>query len=406
MADDRRYYGLDALRGGMMLLGIVLHAAALYLVSPPPHAPVVTDPNKSLLMDGIFDLIHTFRMPCFFVLAGFFTALLVEKRGVAGALRNRVARIAMPFLAGFFTILPLSLLFLVDFALSVRYGLHDLLPAREDLVRLRADSQAAGMPQGIPMLHLWFLLYLCYFCLLIPFCRMLARWSLPYEARVLRFLGSPSALPLFALVTAATLWPYPGGYVFGEFIFLGLSPPAFAYYGFFFVLGYLYHHYRAATARLAGYVGWCAALSAVLFPLAVYLSHLDYANAGAAGIHGTTVVVQALCTWTLIWLLVGIALRWFDRPTAWALYASQSAYWVYLLHLPVIGWMGWLLVPVDIHAVGKFTIVAVVTTVVCFGTYHYWVQDSWLGAFLNGKRFKLDWPWRGETRDEAFSGRP
>ena len=25
--DDRRYFGLDALRGGMMMLGIVLHAA-------------------------------------------------------------------------------------------------------------------------------------------------------------------------------------------------------------------------------------------------------------------------------------------------------------------------------------------------------------------------------------------
>jgi hypothetical protein len=42
----------------------------------------------------------------------------------------------------------------------------------------------------------------------------------------------------------------------------------------------------------------------------------------------------------------------------------------------------------------KFTAVAGVTTVVCFCTYHYWVQDGWVGRFLNGKRFKLKWPWR------------
>jgi hypothetical protein len=76
--DDRRYYGLDALRGGMMMLGIVLHAATLYLASPPPHAPFTTDPNNSYAMDLLFDFIHSFRMPVFFVLAGFFSSLLVE----------------------------------------------------------------------------------------------------------------------------------------------------------------------------------------------------------------------------------------------------------------------------------------------------------------------------------------
>jgi len=34
--DNRRYFGLDALRGGMMMLGIVLHAAMYYMASPPP----------------------------------------------------------------------------------------------------------------------------------------------------------------------------------------------------------------------------------------------------------------------------------------------------------------------------------------------------------------------------------
>ena len=34
--DERRYFGLDALRGGMMMLGIVLHGAMLYLTALPP----------------------------------------------------------------------------------------------------------------------------------------------------------------------------------------------------------------------------------------------------------------------------------------------------------------------------------------------------------------------------------
>src|SRR5205823_14664782 len=62
------------------------------------------------------------------------------------------------------------------------------------------------------------------FYLLIPFCRMLVRWSLPVEAKVKAFLASPWSLPVFAIFTAATLWPYPGGQVFGDFIFVGFSP--------------------------------------------------------------------------------------------------------------------------------------------------------------------------------------
>ena len=401
--DDRRYYGLDALRGSMMLLGIVLHAATFYIAAPPPNLPIVTDPNKSLVMDAIVDFIHAFRMPTFFVLAGFFTALLVDKRGVAGAYRNRLARIAAPLLAGMFTILPLTLLFLVDFAVSVRGGAHTILPNLEDVKRLDQESTAKGIPSGLPLMHLWFLLYLLYFYLLIPFCRMLVRWSLPFEAPLGRFLASPLALPGFALYTAATLWPYPGAMVFGDFIFLGLSPPAALYYGSFFVIGYVYHHYRGSTAVLARYVPWCAVMAAVLFPLSVYATHLEFTHADAElGYHVLAVVLNAFCTWTLIWLFVGVALRYFDRPTPWALYASQSAYWVYLLHLPMVCLVAWLLVPVDVHAVVKWLVISTATTVVCFGTYHYWVQDSWLGAFLNGKRFKLDWPWR-VTGESALS---
>ena len=76
-----------------------------------------------------------------------------------------------------------------------------------------------------------------------------------------------------------------------------------------------------------------------------------------------------------------------------------------LLHLPVVCVMGWLLVQVDVSALVKFALLTVVTTVVCFTTYHYWVQDSWLGAFLHGKRFKQDWPWRPEPAAGALESK-
>ena len=51
MADERRYFGLDALRGTMMMLGIVLHGAMFYLASPPPAMPGFVERNNSAVFD-------------------------------------------------------------------------------------------------------------------------------------------------------------------------------------------------------------------------------------------------------------------------------------------------------------------------------------------------------------------
>ncbi len=391
--DDRRYYGLDALRGGMMMLGIVLHAATLYLASPPPHAPFTTDPNNSYAMDLLFDFIHSFRMPTFFVLAGFFASLLVEKRGLWGTYKNRMARVLAPLAAGMLTVMPLAALFMLDFTLSVKYGTHDILPNRDDLAKFEREIRAQGIPTGVFLAHLWFLYYLCYFYLLIPLCRWLVQR--PFQAKLGRLLASPLALIGFALYTSATLWPYPGGQVFGEFLFLKPHAPSLLYYGSFFVFGYVFHFHRGFLQGLTRYVPWCAALALVLFPLSIYASNLEYVDpARSVGIHLIAVLLHGFCTWALIYFFIGCALRYFDRESPWILYTSQSSYWVFLLHLPVVAAVAWWLVPYDLPAIVKFLVVASVTTVVCFATYHYWVQKTWVSDFLNGRRFDLDWPWR------------
>ena len=398
--DDRRYYGLDALRGGMMMLGIVLHSATLYLASPPPHIPLTTDRNNSYLMDLLFDFIHSVRMPTFFVLAGFFASLLVEKRGLWGTYKNRVARIVGPLVASMFTVLPLTMLFMVDFMLSVKYGTHDILPSREDLAKVERVARAQGIPDGFFLGHLWFLYYLCYFYLLIPLCRLIVKWFLPIQGGVNKLLASPLALVFFALYTAATLWPYPGAQVFGEFLFLKPHPPSLLFYGSFFVFGYVFHFYRGFLQGLARYVPWCAALALILFPLSIYASHLEYADAAHSfGTHLAAVITHGFCTWTLIYLAIGCALRFFDYESPWILYTSQSSYWVFLLHMPVVCLVAWWLVPYDLPAIFKFFLVGGVTTVVCFTTYHYWVRKTWVSVFLNGRRFDLDWPWRNAAAD-------
>lgn len=97
-----RRHDLDAVRSFAMLLGIFLHAALAYIGG----WWVVTDSPSSRLLGTVVSGIHGFRMPLFFLLSGFFTAMLWQKRGLGGLLSNRSKRIAIPLLIGCFTVIP------------------------------------------------------------------------------------------------------------------------------------------------------------------------------------------------------------------------------------------------------------------------------------------------------------
>ncbi len=98
---DRRH-DLDALRAFAMLLGIVLHVALSF--APIPWT--VRDSQQSNLFYVMFAAIHGFRMPLFFMLSGFFTAMLWRKRGLKSLLRQRFKRIFLPLVFGCLTIVP------------------------------------------------------------------------------------------------------------------------------------------------------------------------------------------------------------------------------------------------------------------------------------------------------------
>ncbi|WP_160149358.1 acyltransferase family protein [Roseiconus lacunae] len=97
-----RRHDLDALRAIAMLLGIVLHAALSFTAIPW----TVQDTRQSDVYSILFAAIHGFRMPLFFLLSGFFTAMLWRKRGLRALIKHRGKRIALPLLIGCFTIIP------------------------------------------------------------------------------------------------------------------------------------------------------------------------------------------------------------------------------------------------------------------------------------------------------------
>ena len=106
-ASIERRHDLDALRAFAMLLGIVLHAALAFI----PGAWVVSD--ASVEGDGtpyaiLVTAIHGFRMPVFFLMSGFFTAMLWRQRGLQALVTHRARRVLLPLVVAMIVVIPLS----------------------------------------------------------------------------------------------------------------------------------------------------------------------------------------------------------------------------------------------------------------------------------------------------------
>jgi surface polysaccharide O-acyltransferase-like enzyme len=96
---------LDALRAGAMLLGIVLHASLSFF----PSYWMVTDTRQNDIFGIVFSAIHGFRMPLFFVMSGYFSAMLLHRRGRGALVQHRFRRVFLPLMAGLSTIVPLTM---------------------------------------------------------------------------------------------------------------------------------------------------------------------------------------------------------------------------------------------------------------------------------------------------------
>ncbi len=102
-AEVSRRHDLDALRAAAMLLGIVYHAALSFAAGLPW---MVQDVSQSQFCYLFQAFVHGFRMQLFFVVSGFFTAMLWRSKGLKSLLWHRFRRVFLPCMVGLFTVVP------------------------------------------------------------------------------------------------------------------------------------------------------------------------------------------------------------------------------------------------------------------------------------------------------------
>ena len=136
-----------------MMLGIVLHASIAYKAKP--HRNWIHDDQfNSWPFDFLYSFIHSFRMPLFFLIAGFFCRMLYYKIGEVSFIRHRWKRIGLPFVVAMIIIVPISL---IPYNFYIYYYIHN----QRYQEALRSCVQRLFRYSGLA--HLWFLYYLLLF---------------------------------------------------------------------------------------------------------------------------------------------------------------------------------------------------------------------------------------------------
>lgn len=384
-----RLHGLDALRAGALLLGVVLHASLAFF---PQQIWIVADESRSVGAAWLFFAIHLFRMTAFFLIAGLFAHMMLSRRGWLGFARDRVVRIAGPLAAFWF---------------PVMVGIIGALIWTSSINGLIVPGAPPPPPPtydwtNFPLTHLWFLyvlmiLYAAMLVLRAPFA-LLDRdgaWGRIVD-RVTGTLVGPWTPAVLAVPLGLALWLDPKWVPFFAVPTpdAGVVPHTASLVGFglAFGLGFLIDRRRDLLERIAAW-------SPLFVVLAVVSGVAAYVLADGPSLAPLTeptndkaiaAAVTALAVYSSAFAAMGLCLRFLSGHSAVRRYLADASYWVYILHLPLVmlaqvwvqDWAGpwWL----------KLGGVSLGVFAVCLITYELLIRHTVMGRWLNGRRI----PWR------------
>ncbi|HWJ95670.1 MAG TPA: acyltransferase family protein, partial [Telluria sp.] len=248
-----------------MWLGIVLHTAINHTTGPSPLP--WRDSQTSPVADLILIFIHAFRMPVFFVLAGYFVALLVASRGYRGMLAHRMRGLALPFAIFWPILIVCTTLLMALYLHLMAYGTAGI-----DLSLLKGKGAKPASPFNT--MHMWFIYYLIWFCALTALFGPVAQRATEkvqqtvdsvFRALATRWWG----LVLLTLPLAITGSFYRAGMLSPNGSFIP-NLNELVHNGAFFVFGlFMYRHQDYLFPRFAKSCWRNAAIGFVVFILAL-----------------------------------------------------------------------------------------------------------------------------------------
>lgn len=353
-----RYHYLDFARGTLMSAGIVIHASQVF--GPTPWR--VSNPDSSEYFQYVIDGIHWFRMHSFYLIAGFFAAMLLMRYPVREYLKMRMFRLGIPIVFTGLTINSLSHLISHQ---NYQHGLS----------AFDATYWLGGGWVG----QLWFVINLMIYLVLIGLV-VAAFPSLLHRIRQwpLKLWHLFVLLAVSVLLLKRVAWRLPEPMLGDKWLFISVTD-LFVYLPYF-VLGMVFYLKRELFER------WMSRPMASLSLMAGIL----VLRKVFAGVVGIDFVWELLDVMAVLWFMAALfwfCRKYFNADNGVVRTISDSSYTLYLVHSPILLGFASVLVSLELNLVLKFILLVVATWLASFAIHQYVVERfGVMKLLLNGKR--------------------
>jgi glucan biosynthesis protein C len=367
----------------MMILGLVLHSALTYNVTFHGDAWSLKDPETThIFSDSLVFLIHSFRMPIFFVVAGFFGAMLFYERQPIRMVKNRISRIVFPFIVFLFLLWPITV-----FAFGYTNAVFSQQENPFEIALESFSNILSFLPKTTS--HLWFLYYLALITGTTVVLGLILKKAQKLTQGITKvfdwLIQRPIVRVIFFSVFTFLLLVILGTSMVDASVSLIPDLNTFTYFLFFYLIGWVLFKSKHHLDTFVRYDWTCTILAIVL----ATIQGLTIQSSGFApnGNSGILILYSSVVVCLFMFGITGLFIRYGSKHSVRMRYISDASYWVYLIHLPITAILPAFIWKLQLPAVAKFLIVLSTTALICFSSYHYLVRSTFIGKFLNGRKY-------------------
>ena len=370
-----RLYFIDWIRIGAFLLLILFHATLPFTVFPWE----LKDKAHSDILSSIVWWLHQWRLPVLFFVSGVGVQLSLRRRSIGAFAAERFVRLFIPLLFAMFFILPVQVY--IEFLQQGRITGSYLrfYPSVWSLV---------PYPEGsLTWSHLWFVVYLIAFLILLLPVFALARTKVlkPYRQALAAFMAKPlptilMLLPLFGIYHRLALqYPQTGGLI-GDWFVLAFSLALFL---FGWLVGDQPAFWEACQRHRKRYGLIAAACTLGMFIFYWWPLRLPETQ-------GLRFTAYALVNCTLIWFtllaILGFARQYANRDSSLRRYLSAAVFPFYIIHQAIIVATGYGIVQTGWPMPFKLTVLITLSFVLIFLLYEGLIRRTAITRVLFGMK--------------------
>jgi glucan biosynthesis protein C len=374
---------LDAARAIMILLGIPFHISEIYRVS---GGFFLDSPDSSYVASLVSGLVHSFRMPAFFLLSGYFAGMLMERQGRGRWLRGRFIRLGIPLVLTTVSLGVLELVLVNHFGGGM--GWASALDA--------ALASPAGWIQ-----HRWFLVTLLMLCTTLVIIA-------PLRADLLRLGARLAESPRAMRWATAGFWLFLLLMPFGAIAVAKLAGDWLTQSAV--LKEYALYYARSVTFFLAGYVifvlpeglerftrvgtRWTAcALAALAVYLATYFAFYPRGTELPGFVHVIGIASEGVTGFLLARLFFSWMRAVMDRESRLVAYLVDGSFCIYLVHGVFFVAFAGPFLRVSFNPIFEMAVLNVLTVAGCLLVYEIARRVPFLAWPLNGGPFKFATGW-------------